>query len=314
MENIEIINALGNLIKNQVKKNNLNIDVAFNIFLQKIKAECRESTISYYNKKFILLKQTLLNMGIKNLENINKITYNKLILSLKNNNYKNCTINKVCDLLKGIFKVNVDLEFIQYNPLAGIKKLKEDIPIIKIVEKSTKEKIFNYLFNLKENFQNIRNTLIILLLNDTGVRINELIHIKYENINIQNSTIYLDFTKTRNTRFVFFQDITKVYLLKYLSLIEKPKEYLFINKNNNPMKVYSVYDFIDKIKLTLNINCSISPHKWRHTFATNLINNNVNLDSIMKVLGHTQYTTTMRYLHQQQNKIKNDILKAIKKG
>lgn len=140
MENIEIINALGNLIKNQVKKNNLNIDVAFNNFLQKIKAECRESTIFYYNKKFILLKQTLLNMGIKNLENINKITYNKLILSLKNNNYKNCTINKVCDLLKGIFKVNVDLEFIQYNPLAGIKKLKEDIPIIKIVEKSTKEK------------------------------------------------------------------------------------------------------------------------------------------------------------------------------
>lgn len=123
----------------------MNIDVAFNIFLQKIKAECRESTISYYNKKFILLKQTLLNMGIKNLENINKITYNKLILSLKNNNYKNCTINKVCDLLKGIFKVNVDLEFIQYNPLAGIKKLKEDIPIIKIVEKSTKEKKGNFL-------------------------------------------------------------------------------------------------------------------------------------------------------------------------
>lgn len=82
MENIEIINALENLIKNQVKKNNLNIDVAFNNFLQKIKAECRESTISYYNQKFILLKQTLLNMGIKNLENINKITYNKLILSL----------------------------------------------------------------------------------------------------------------------------------------------------------------------------------------------------------------------------------------
>lgn len=79
------------------------------------------------------------------------------------------------------------------------------------------------------------------------------------------------------------------------------------------MKVDSIYDFILHIKRTLNIEQSISPHKWRHTFATKLIDKNVNLDSIMRVLGHTQYTTTARYLHQKQDKIKNDILQAIKK-
>ncbi|MDE6242322.1 MAG: site-specific integrase [Anaeroplasmataceae bacterium] len=313
MENQEILNALGNLIQNQVNKNNMDINIAYQNFIQKAKCTCRESTISYYNKKFKLLKETLSAIGVNNLSDINKVIYNKLILILKNSRYKNNTINKVCDLLKSIFKTNVELGFIQSNPLAGIKKLKEDNVMIIIIKKLILNRIFDYLFNLKENFYNIRNTLAILLLNDTGVRINELVHVKWKNINIEENTIYLDFTKTIKTRFVYFQEVTKKYMLKYLSYHSKKCEYLFITKKDTQMNVDSVYDFISQIKQTLNIENSISPHKWRHTFATKLIEENVNLDSIMKVLGHTQYTTTARYLHQQQTKIKNDILKAIKK-
>ncbi|MDE6584976.1 MAG: tyrosine-type recombinase/integrase, partial [Anaeroplasmataceae bacterium] len=101
------------------------------------------------------------------------------------------------------------------------------------------------------------------------------------------------------------------YLDKYHN---KKCEYLFITKAFQPMQVDSVYDLLAKLKKTLQIEQSISPHKWRHTFATNLINENVNLHSIMQVLGHTQYSTTARYLHQNQNKLKNEILHAIKKG
>lgn len=313
MENQEILNALGNLIQAQVNKNNIHINIAYNNFIQKAKCTCRESTISYYNKKFKLLNETLADIGINNLSDINKVIYNKIILILKNNGYKNNTINKVCDLLKSIFKTNVDLGFIQSNPLTGIKKLKEENPIIIIIKRLIIKRIFNYLFDLKENFFNIRNTLLILLLNDTGVRINELLHIKWKNINIEEQTIYLDFTKTIKTRFVYFQEITKRYILKFLSYHSKKCEYLFITKNDKQLKADSVYDFISHVKQKLNIESNISPHKWRHTFATKLIEENVNLNSIMKVLGHTQYSTTARYLHQQQNKIKSDILQAIKK-
>lgn len=314
MQNNDILNALSNLIQNQISKNNININIAFKNFIQKSKCTCREATIKYYNKTYQRLLLALEILKIDNLADINKVIYNKIILILKNLNYSNNSINKTCDLLKSIFKANVELEYIQSNPLAGIKKLKEEIPEIKIISKENLNLIFKYLFNLSHNFLNDRNILAILILNDTGVRINELRNIKTNNIDINNQTILLDYTKTHTKRIVFFQDLTKEYLLKYLSYRTDKCEYLFITQDNNQINNDTIYDFIYKIKKDLNIEQSISPHKWRHTFGTNLINNNVNLHSIMQVMGHTQYSTTKRYLHKNQDKLKNEILNAIKKG
>ena len=71
--------------------------------------------------------------------------------------------------------------------------------------------IFDYLFSLKPTPVNLRNILIILLLSDTGVRMNELRHIKLRNVNLDNNSIYLDFTKTGKPRYVFFTDISVPY-------------------------------------------------------------------------------------------------------
>ncbi len=314
MQNTDIINALSNLIQNQINKNNLDLNIAFNNFIQNAKCRCRIETIKYYQKKYKLLSETLNFIGIYNLSDINKNTYNKMILILKNNGYKNNTINKVCDLLKSIFKVNVDLDFIQNNPLAGIKKLKEEIPQIKIINNLVQNKIFDYLFHLNENFLNVRNTLIVLLLNDTSARINELVNIKLKNVNIEEQSIYLEFTKTGKPRKVYFQTISQIYLKKYFHFLDFKCEYLFITKENKQLKRDSIYLLFEHLKKTLHIKQSITPHKWRHSFATKLINNNVNLNTIMQVLGHTEYSTTARYLHQDQDKMKNDILEAIKKG
>lgn len=77
------------------------------------------------------------------------------------------------------------------------------------------------------------------------------------------------------------------------------------------MKRDSVYNCLELIKKKLHIERSISPHKWRHTFATNLIRNNVNLNTIMLVMGHTQYETTKRYLHQETNELKSQVLEVL---
>lgn len=311
MQNIEILNALATLINDASSKNQMTIEQAFNVFIDYSKSSCREETIKYYKSKYKLLKQILNNLGIVHTGQITKVSYSKIINQLAALNYSNATINKVCDLLKSIFKVVNDLEYINYNPIAGIKKLKETMPKINIVKENTKKDIEDYLLNLEETKENIRNIVLILLLNDTGARINEIINIKTKNIEIENNSIYLEFTKTNKYRYVYFREITKSYLIKLLEHV-KSSEYLFLNfKNKKRLEKHSIYDIIQKIKDDLNIDYSISPHKWRHSLATELVNDNINVNEIMTVLGHTQFSTTQRYIHQSNNKIKNDILLSL---
>ena len=313
MQNEQILNALANLINTATSKNQLLFDTAFNIFIDYSKSRCRIDTIEYYSKKYILLKKVLNQLGIEHTGQITKVSYSKIINILSSMNYKNSTINKVCDLLKSIFKVCNELEYINYNPISGIKKLKEIIPKIEIVKKENKTNIENYLLSLEDTNINCRNIVFFLLMNDTGARLNELINIKISNINIEENYIYLEFTKTSKARYVYFRNLTKSYLIKLINYIDN-NEYLFINfKTNEQLKKHTAYDIIDIIQKKLNIKGSISPHKWRHSIATELVNENVHVNENMSVLGHTQFSTTQRYIHQTNTKIKNDILNVLEK-
>jgi len=75
---------------------------------------------------------------------------------------------------------------------------------------------------------------------------------------------------------------------------------------------YSIQRTLDTIKRKLNIEQSISPHKWRHSLATNLLNNNVNLYNIQKILGHSSISTTQIYLHAVDKGIKIEITSILK--
>lgn len=310
MQNQQILNTLAQLINNANTSNNISLQHAFNIFIDYSKANCRKATINYYTGKFKLLNEVFNNLGLSRTNDITKVSYNNIINYLHNLGYTNATINKCMDLLKSIFKVCNDLDYISYNVISGIKKLKEIQPQIQMVKKETKIDIEQYLFTLPETPLNLRNISLFLLMNDTGARANELIEIKNKNINIENNSILLEYTKTHHTRIVYFRDITKYYLSKYLQY--NNQEYLFINLDTGEqLKKNSIYDIIDKIKKTLNIDYSITPHKYRHALATELVNNNVHVNEIMKVLGHTQFSTTQRYIHQEQSKIKNDVLNVL---
>ena len=314
MNNSQIINALANLINNETNKNYLDLELAFTHFIEQAKTKCRPDTIKFYQSKFKVLYSALKQLGYSNLGMIDKVVYNRLINTLKAQGYSNSSINKLCDLLKGIYKVNYELDYINHNPLANIQKLKEVNPKIKIINNDTKAKIYNFLLSLKQTPTNVRNIAAIMLLNDTGIRINELINIKVSNIDLERNYIYLDFTKTIKTRYVYFDNDTKYFLDKWLSFHTKESEYLFITKSGMKLKRRTIYQFLELIKSKTGIEQSISPHKWRHTLATNLINENVNLNEVMEILGHTEFETTKRYLHQENEHIRKDILNVLNKN
>ena len=177
MNNTEILNALASLINTTASNKGIDISLAYQNFYNYSKLNCRPATLSFYDKSFKVLKRSLTTLGIFYTSEVTKASYRQLEAILRNEGYKNSSINKFTDLLKMIFKVNNELEYINYNPIASIKKLKENIPEIKTISKKNLEKIMSFLRRLPKTYYNIRNNAFLLLLKDTGIRLKELLHL-----------------------------------------------------------------------------------------------------------------------------------------
>lgn len=306
----QIIELLKNLT---LEKPRITINYCFENFIEHSKLRAREQTIIYYKKTFKVLKETFKNYDIVFIDQLDTSTFEKILGHLKQmKNYSNNTLNKFIDLIKMIIRLNVDREIIAYNKLLNLKKLPKDVVKIETIAFDDIKLIFQYLENLPDTKFNLRNKLFMMLFFETGIRLNELLNIEVKNIDLENNSIFLSYTKSKKSRNIDFFVQTKETLIKYLDRI-KPKKYLFINLNNNnqdKMKKITIYNFIDKIKSELNISSNISPHKWRHTLATALMNNNVNMRIIQDVMGHSSLNTTEKYLHIKKDNRKKDLIKS----
>lgn len=212
---------------------------------------------------------------------INIDVMSKFILSQHYVGVKNSTINKRIKPFKLMFKFNnID------NEIFNVAKLKEDKTTFTALSKFELNTLVVYLNRSKMKLQ---NRLLIFLLVDTGMRVNELLNIKVQNINFSNNTILLETTKNKISRFVPFTDATAVLL----------KEYLFtcsasINLFN--LKYSTVRSLFVRIQKHLNFS-KFHPHMLRHTLASKLHSNGVSVLIIKEIMGHTNVSTTERYIH-----------------
>ena len=310
MTDKEIKNLIKLLAKHTDQK--LSLAQAFNNFVSFSQANCRPQTILYYQK---IWKYTMTFFESINIHFLNDIDTNMMIqmqLYFKRQSLSNNTINKFTEIVKMVYQFNAVNDFIDGNPIRDLKKLKKNTVETIIIPKEIKNQIFNWLNKLSnDNVFNIRDKLIIYFLNETGMRLNELLNIKSKNIFLETNTIHLDYTKTGVPRDVYFTNETKKYIELYIQKVEQ-KEFFFQNLvSHTPMQKVSVNKLLARIQRELGIEQSISAHKWRHSLATELMNNRIPLKEIQKVLGHTELNTTQKYLHSDNEKTKKDILDVL---
>ena len=289
-------------LKGMEEKTNIRIDDIYQRYLINKKAYTSPQTINYYVKTIEKTIMYFKSINVIYIKDLNVDVFLRFINYLKNQNskLKNNTINKYIENFKYMLNFAVDQNIIEYNPLQKLKKLPKDDVETKIIDNNYFYQIRNYLIDLPNTKYNLRNKTFIFILMDTGIRISELKNLKVENINLKDNTIKLTYTKTRKFRTVFFTDITKKHLQKLITS-ESLKEYIYVS-DNNPKKILNhnyIYKFLNKIKYDLNIpdDVSITCHKWRHTLATSLLNNGMNIEEVRKILGHSTITMTTRYLH-----------------
>ncbi|HNR72839.1 MAG TPA: site-specific integrase [Cyclobacteriaceae bacterium] len=143
---------------------------------------------------------------------------------------------------------------------------------------------------------NIKHRAILFLLYSAGLRISELLNLRWRDVDEHRMVINIRSGKGRKDRITLLSRHTLHYLKHYLELYE-PKEWLFEGQDGNPYSQRSVNKFIHKYCKIAGITRRVSAHTLRHSFATHLLEHGTDLRYIQALLGHESSTTTERYTH-----------------
>ena len=165
-----------------------------------------------------------------------------------------------------------------------------------------------------DSFSKIRNSLIILLLFNTGMRISELKDIKIEDINFDRNEIRT-IGKGDKERIVFFTDYTKDLLKRYISKRKKIKtnsRHLFLSRLGKGISERMIR-YIVSNTWKMQTGKGITPHQLRHSLATFLLNEGVELKYIQEILGHENINTTNIYAKLSEKTIKTEYYKSLGK-
>lgn len=152
----------------------------------------------------------------------------------------------------------------------------------------------------------IRDKTIFELLYATGMRCSELCNITLRDLDLDNKLIRI-MAKGRKERLVLFgtkaQERIKLYLEKERPNASDAKEHLFVNYRNEPLTPRSVQRIIQMFRIFLKGKKNITPHKLRHSFATHLLNQGVDLRVVQELLGHQTVSSTEKYTHVTQQEL-----------
>ena len=233
---------------------------------------------------------------------------------LTKSNIKSNTLRRKIASLKVFYNYLKFQDIIDENPFNQLrfqfrkeKILPKTIPydILKSVYSYSEQKVI-YSKSKYQKQKAERNLLIISLLLSTGIRISELCHIHFKDINFSNRTLHI-IGKGKKERILFLGDQTtfrllKTYINKYCI---QPNDYLFTGQN--PLKALSeqsVRLILKKLVKKNNLSITITPHMFRHSFATMLLDKDVDIRYIQQILGHSSISVTQIYTHVSQSKQK----------
>lgn len=184
--------------------------------------------------------------------------------------------------------------------LPTVMTLDEINRILKLLykEMDSNNKTKNYAYTAQ-----VRDIAIIELLFATGVRVSELCSITCENIDLKRGSLKI-VGKGNKERIIQICQPEVISALKRYVKLFKPTTYFFINRLGNTVSAQSVRTLVMNIAQKAGINKNITPHTFRHSFATLLLEADVDIKYIQNLLGHSSIVTTQIYTHVNLNKQK----------
>ena len=230
------------------------------------------------------------------------------------------SIKRKYSSLSSYFSYLIDRKIIKKNPLNGIytPKLKKKLPTILSIEEI--KRIFNQSENTDNELLGLRDRCIIELLYSCGLRVSELCELKVNNIQFDANVIRF-YGKGNKERIIPLTFYAKEWLEKYLfqsrQILSNRKsseqKFVFLSNNGKRLTRAAIWQSIKKYVNAAGITKTVSPHTFRHSFATHLVDGGANLIEIQKLLGHSDISTTEIYVHLSKEFIDSEYMKAFDK-
>lgn len=217
--------------------------------------------------------------------------------------YKQKTVKRKLASIKAFYNYLEEEELISENPFRKVKlKFKENIILPRIIPREEIEHLLNFMYNckIKDKRYQLRDISVVELFFATGARVCEVANLQNESVNLNSGVIRI-FGKGGKERYI---QISNPSVLKSLReyYVENEAEikkcgYFFVNRRGKRFTEQSIRIMVEKYAKRAGIERKITPHMFRHSFATYLIEEGVDVSCVQQILGHSSIKTTQIYIH-----------------
>ncbi|UQD54903.1 tyrosine-type recombinase/integrase [Flavobacterium sp. K5-23] len=280
---------------------------AFRDYLQLEKKYSPHTVNAYLNDLFSFQKFIELHFDQDDIIKVNYSQIRSWIVSLVDGGLSNVSVNRKISSLKAFYKFLLKIKQIEISPLLKHKALKTP----KSLQIPFSEKEVGNVLSVTQNpsgLDEIRNRLIIDLFYTTGMRRAELIFLKKSGVDLVNGTIKV-VGKRNKERLLPMLSVIQGQVSDYIKEREGIEvivdvDSFFLTKKGLKLSNSFVYRLINSYFSTVSEKVKKSPHILRHTFATHLLNNGADLNSVKELLGHSSLASTQIYTHNSLSELK----------
>ena len=233
------------------------------------------------------------------------------VVDLVEQKFSSSSVHRKISSLKSFYKYAQKNNLIELNPTLRVPlpKMSKRLPVY--VEESGMERIGRQEVDA-DDFTAYRNYLIVEMFYGTGVRLAELIGMKDKDVDTRMMRVKV-LGKRNKERIVPMGEMAMTAIRNYLERRPGPagkayEDRLFLNKDGKSLSRVSVFKMVKHQAMAAGVNKEISPHTFRHSFATHLIENGADLRAVQDMLGHESILTTEIYTHIDSASWQNTVL------
>lgn len=265
------------------------------------------NSISNYKRYLNVYHKYLFEKNITTIDQIDNDTVFNFI-KLLNDKYSKSSINNIISIVKGFHQYSSYLYNID-NPFVKTESLNSNKSLPVYLSKTDLELFFD---SFTSSDKDVLYKAVFELLYSSGLRISELVGLDFIQFNKQNLFLKVR-GKGEKDRVIPIAKSSLVIIDEYLTRRsnwnKQNLKVVFIKPNGKAISRNSCFNFLKKRIAEIGLNSKISPHSFRHTFATDLLNGGADLRVVQELLGHSDISTTQIYTHVQKKKLVDDYAK-----
>ncbi|MBP3715697.1 MAG: tyrosine-type recombinase/integrase [Phocaeicola sp.] len=275
----------------------------------KLERNYSDKTILSYGKDLEQFEKFLKKLDEKiKLETVDADLIRSWVIDLMDEKMAASSVNRKLSSLRSFYRYLLRKGLVQVDPVRKVTGPKKKKPLPTFVKEEDMNKLLDEV-PFGDDFEGVRDKLILEVFYVTGVRRSELVALNDADIDYSASTIKVT-GKRNKQRLIPFGERLKGMLSTYQQLrdemIPQRSEAFFVQKNGERVTAGLVYNMVKRDLSKVVTLKKRSPHVLRHSFATNMLNNRASLGAVKELLGHERLTTTEIYTHTTFEELKKE--------